>query len=75
MEVAIIGSGAAGACAIPFTVGRTCVDWNRSGKQRYGMDCERTGYDPDDDDDDYGYGNTDDDDDDPDDDDDGDFDD
>jgi len=36
------------------------------------MNCERTGYDPDDDDDDYGYGDTDDvdDDDDPDDDDD-----
>ena len=42
----------------------------RSKKRGYGMNCERTGYDPDDDDDDYGYGDTDDADDDPDDDDD-----
>ena len=39
-------------------------------KRRSQMNCERTGYDPDDDDDDYGYGDTggDDEDDDPDDD-------
>ena len=40
----------------------------QKGEQR--MDCERTGYDPDDEDDDYGYGGDSDDDDDPDDDDD-----